>query len=284
MATIPGTGIPWVKSQFFTDTGGTPAAGYYLYTYVAGTSSQAKTYSDKDLTTANANPIVLDANGRAVIFLRREVAYKFVLVDPKDSADPQSSNLWTRDLIQAPPFYGLDSVITRDEIAQEGWSVSDTTQTFQCPYRQAILYNRYVGGSTTGDISIPAGTFQPISANVGDCLILEWEATYASAIVAARSTIAGTTIDATTGAASTDLRAKYVIFRADNVTLDVSWRVIQDTGAGAAQVEMGHQQIAGLNLTTTDYTVDMTTNSPSTATVYGARALFGKSIVDWTAL
>jgi hypothetical protein len=46
-----------------------PAAGYFLHTYESGTLIPKTTYSDASLTTANANPVVLDANGEAVIFL-----------------------------------------------------------------------------------------------------------------------------------------------------------------------------------------------------------------------
>lgn len=74
---MPGFPLPY-PLQFFDDNGD-PAAGYLLYTYAAGTSTPRDTYTTYELTVANANPIVLDANGRAVAFVEDGVAYKLVL-------------------------------------------------------------------------------------------------------------------------------------------------------------------------------------------------------------
>jgi hypothetical protein len=54
-----------------------PCAGGKLYTYLAGTTTQAATYSNST-GTLNANPIVLDANGYARIYMGT-TAYKFCL-------------------------------------------------------------------------------------------------------------------------------------------------------------------------------------------------------------
>lgn len=65
------------------DNNGDPLSGGLLYTYEAGTSTNKVTYTTPDEATANANPIVLDAAGRADIWLDSG-AYKFEL---RDSAD-----------------------------------------------------------------------------------------------------------------------------------------------------------------------------------------------------
>lgn len=60
---------PSAKQQFFTNAG-IPAAGYSLYTYATGSSSTPlATYTDKAGSVANANPIVLDARGEAILYL-----------------------------------------------------------------------------------------------------------------------------------------------------------------------------------------------------------------------
>ena len=67
-------------AQFFTDSG-TPLTGGLLYTYAAGTTTPATTYSDSGGLTANANPIVLNAAGRVAgeVWLVSGTSYKFVL-------------------------------------------------------------------------------------------------------------------------------------------------------------------------------------------------------------
>jgi hypothetical protein len=68
--------------QFFSNTG-QPLAGGLLYTYAAGTSAPAATYTSNLGNIANTNPIVLDAYGRVPneIWLTVGSAYKFILQD-----------------------------------------------------------------------------------------------------------------------------------------------------------------------------------------------------------
>jgi hypothetical protein len=74
-------------AQFFTNTGDVLTGGK-LYTYLAGTTTPAATYTSSNGATAWANPIVLDAAGRVPssgeIWLTAGVAYKFVLKDSTD--------------------------------------------------------------------------------------------------------------------------------------------------------------------------------------------------------
>lgn len=64
--------------QFF-DNNGDPLNGGFLYTYAAGTTTPKATYTDASGTIPAANPIVLDAAGRTVVWI--DGAYKFVLTD-----------------------------------------------------------------------------------------------------------------------------------------------------------------------------------------------------------
>lgn len=72
------------------DGNGDPLNGGKLYTYDAGTSTPKDTYTDAGGLTPNANPVVLDANGYANVWLG-DGGYKFIL---KTSAD---ATLWTID-------------------------------------------------------------------------------------------------------------------------------------------------------------------------------------------
>lgn len=73
---------PYVFWQEF-DNDGEPLAGGKVYTYAAGTITNKVTYTDADETAQNTNPIILDASGRANIWLD-EGAYKFVITDSND--------------------------------------------------------------------------------------------------------------------------------------------------------------------------------------------------------
>lgn len=96
-----GSPLPFVKSQFFTNTG-QPAAGYKICTYTAGTTTPALTYTTSALNVANTNPVVLDAAGRADIFLAA-ASYKVALLLPSstttDCTDGTLSAVWTEDNI-----------------------------------------------------------------------------------------------------------------------------------------------------------------------------------------
>lgn len=67
-------------SQFF-DSNGDPLTGGLIYTYLSGTTTPVTTYTTRDGTTNNTNPIVLNAAGRTPneIWLDGGVLYKFLL-------------------------------------------------------------------------------------------------------------------------------------------------------------------------------------------------------------
>lgn len=84
---------PYAFAQFF-DNDGAPLNGGWIYTYAAGTSTPATTYTDAAGAVPNENPIPLDSAGRCVIFLPA-ASFKFVL----ERAD--HSSVATQDNIQA---------------------------------------------------------------------------------------------------------------------------------------------------------------------------------------
>lgn len=68
---------PWPRIRFMDDDGN-PLAGGKLYTYRTGTSSNKATYSDAG-GTPNANPVILDADGYADMWLDDDEPYRFRL-------------------------------------------------------------------------------------------------------------------------------------------------------------------------------------------------------------
>lgn len=77
-----------VAAQFF-DNSGYPLTGGKLYSYAAGTTTPAATYTSSNGLTAHSNPIVLDAAGRVPaggeIWLTDGIIYKFVLKTSTDT-------------------------------------------------------------------------------------------------------------------------------------------------------------------------------------------------------
>ena len=93
--------------QFF-DNSGVPLAGGLLYTYEAGTTTPAVTYTSAAGNIANANPIVLDAAGRppSEVWLSNAYSYKLVL---KTSTGVL---IWTMDNISGLPSAGTQAYAT----------------------------------------------------------------------------------------------------------------------------------------------------------------------------
>jgi len=78
MATI--SPVPFLQ---FIDANGNPLSGGKLYTYAAGTTTPLATYTTYAGTVSNANPVIMDAAGRASVWLGAG-SYKFVLKDSTD--------------------------------------------------------------------------------------------------------------------------------------------------------------------------------------------------------
>ena len=85
--------------------GGAVSAGAKLYFYQTGTTTDQTVYSDGDLATAHAQPVVADSNGEfAAIYLDPDATtlYKVVLKDASDNT------LWTADPV-SPRTEGFDT-------------------------------------------------------------------------------------------------------------------------------------------------------------------------------
>lgn len=72
-----------IKSRFFTDANGNALAGGKVYTYEAGTTTPKQTFTDQTGATPNTNPIILDSNGEADIWLDSG-SYKIRVDDSDD--------------------------------------------------------------------------------------------------------------------------------------------------------------------------------------------------------
>jgi hypothetical protein len=108
---------PFGRYRAFT-ANGAPMAGGKLYTYIAGTSTPKVTYTSKTQVTPNANPVILDANGYADVWLDTG-GYKFIL---KDSSDVLQ---WTVDDLDGGGAAGFASAVISKS---SGFNLSSTEQ------------------------------------------------------------------------------------------------------------------------------------------------------------
>lgn len=138
---------PIPKLQF-CDQNGLPYAGGQVFTYAAGTSTPQATYTDGTGDTPNANPVVLDAAGRAEIWLGSG-AYKIVLEDVNNNV------IWTIDDVEGEVASGgglggpqTFSIADNQSSYQNitGMSVAETTN--QCVVLEYTIL-RSNGGSPT---------------------------------------------------------------------------------------------------------------------------------------
>jgi hypothetical protein len=120
---------PAPKAQFITASG-EPIVGGKVYTYAAGTTTPLQTYTDSSATSANANPVILDARGEASIWFGPN-PYKIKLTDSVDV------EIWTVDNVSgiigatSPAFTGNVTVTTN--------SASPAVQITQTGSGQALL-------------------------------------------------------------------------------------------------------------------------------------------------
>jgi hypothetical protein len=115
---VPFTVLPNGRNAFVTSTGA-PAAGYKVYTYVAGTSTPKDTYTSYTGGSANTNPVVLDSRGEAAIYWTG--SYDVVL---KDAA---GSVVWGPERLVEPEASGaaatLDTALLASLSASSGSSL-----------------------------------------------------------------------------------------------------------------------------------------------------------------
>lgn len=84
-----------VAGQLFDDNGN-PLAGGKIFTYLAGTTTNAPTYTSASGSIAHSNPIVLDGAGRVPsgeIWLTDSISYKFVVQDAANNLIGTYDNL-----------------------------------------------------------------------------------------------------------------------------------------------------------------------------------------------
>lgn len=139
---MPNLLAPNFDQQFF-DENGDPLSGGKIYTYVAGTSTPAATYTDYSGATPNANPVVCDSGGRAAIWLGAG-SYKIVIKDADDVT------IKTIDQISWDELEEQDSLWTEHAILDGAAAADLSGETVNLSsYSSAVYEVEIIRGSAT---------------------------------------------------------------------------------------------------------------------------------------
>jgi hypothetical protein len=133
-----------VAAQFFTNTGAVLTGGK-LYTYLAGTTTPAVTYTTSAGTVARTNPVVLDSAGRVPgsgeIWLTT-VSYKFILKDSNEVLIATYDNISGIGALTAQNYTGDGSTV--------GYAVSGSLVS---AYISGVYQNRNTYTFTNGTLT-----------------------------------------------------------------------------------------------------------------------------------
>lgn len=154
-----------VGVQLFDDNGD-PLSGGLIYTYTAGTTTPKATYTTGAGSVANANPIVLDAGGRAPNAIYQEVGtdYKFIV---KTSAGVTVGTYDNIPSINDP--FSLNSILSN--VTGTNTIAATGTPTVTA-YTTGATYSFIPANDNTGAVTIAIDglTAKAISKNNGTAL------------------------------------------------------------------------------------------------------------------
>lgn len=154
---MPGYPAPFIKFRE-VDANGKPLAGGKLWSYTAGTSTPRPTFTSADLLTENENPVILDASGRASVWIDDGIGYKFVLTDALDN------EIWTEDLVQVPqvapapvtPIMPPGTIVAfGGSAAPAGWLLCDGAAVSTTTYTDLFNAILYTFGGAGGTFNVP---------------------------------------------------------------------------------------------------------------------------------
>lgn len=138
------------------DANGNPLSGGKVYTYLAGTSTAAATYTDSTSGTQQANPIILNASGlpASPIWMLGGFPLKFIIKDSADTTIRTVDNVSGINDTSSTASEWTDSGLTPTYISATSFSVTgDQTAIFQVNRR---VRTRNTGGLIYSRISAVA--------------------------------------------------------------------------------------------------------------------------------
>lgn len=105
-------------TQQFNNKNGAVLVGGRLYVYYVGRSELATTWADEDGTAENTNPVLLDNNGRAPVFVDNSFSYTLVV------CDRNGAELFSQDITPGSVGESGTGIVYHDETL-----TGDGTQT-----------------------------------------------------------------------------------------------------------------------------------------------------------
>ena len=115
-----------VLRQRFLDANGNPLSGGKVFSYLAGTNTPTATFTDQSGATPNANPVILDANGEANIWIGAG-SYKFILTNSDDVQQ------WVVDTVMgtddAPASEAASLAQAAQAVAEQAKDDAETAET-----------------------------------------------------------------------------------------------------------------------------------------------------------
>lgn len=184
---------PDIKFRRF-DANGNPLVGGKLYTYQSETTTPQATYTDQGGGTANANPVVLDANGEANVWLNPNLSYKFYLTDANDV--PQ----WTVDKVVGLLTVGaVDTASLQDLAVTTAKLADDAVTSAKLSDSATVDADRAISTNHIKDGVVTLAKLDSVSAvSLGALMNASFTATVgANALTFALKAAVGTTASAT---------------------------------------------------------------------------------------
>ena len=189
--------------QTVLDATGVAVSGAKIYTYTAGTTTAAATYTTLDLDVENANPIVADSAGRYVAYLPAGGNFKFTY---KTSGDVLIKE---QDDIQSVPgsSVNLDITGTVGEAVTAGQVVYLSSGSESSPKTKGLWY--LTDSDATATSTLPQSVGMAVSAiaiNTAGTIRLAGEATTSGSVVVGSTYYIGATPGAIVASAPSNSR------------------------------------------------------------------------------
>ena len=159
--------------QFF-DNNGAPLAGGKLYFYtVGGTTTPKAVYAESAMTTALANPVILDSSGRAKIWLN---GYYYVVL-----TDSLGGMIWTEDNVSSAYSPAAAAAVTMSEWQSQSDILTYINGTqFSVPGDKTAVYTvgRRIKATVTAGTITGSITASVLAAGITTVTVL-WDLTEA---------------------------------------------------------------------------------------------------------